>query len=236
MKPRSFSRIVRGSQILSFFTARACPVFLLRPRFAALLSIMIVLHACTTLQLPEYQAKPLARYPSSLSKDGLSVAIHPLTDGEENEKYFGTDLVSNGILLVFVIARNEGSSSFILKKDQFSLGNIDRLTESTSDRERFGSESGGKGVLLVGALLISLPLQFLGGKMISNATIIKQNFLVKELQTETLSPGKTTQGFVYFRLPEERVSQNQWHIHLEAVDLKTKETEPFNLSFQWDRR
>ena len=200
------------------------------------LFLMLLLPSCTTLELPDYPAQSFDRFPLSLTKAGLTVAVQPLTDVEEQNKYFGTDLVSNGILPVFVVAHNQSSFSFLLQKDSFSLGSKKPLADSTSDREKFGSETGAKTVGLIGAVLIALPLQFLAGKMGSDATVIKQNFLIKELQTKTLSSGKTAQGFVYFKLHNEPIAQDQWHIHLKSSELQSKQTHTFDYSFQWDRR
>lgn len=197
---------------------------------------MIGLQGCTTLELPDYQAKSIDHYSASLSKNGLSVAIHPLTDVEENKKYFGVDLLNKGILPVLVMAKNQSPSSFILKKERFSLGSKNPVSDSTNDRKRLGSEASGEALSLAGAMLISLPLMFIGGKMESDATVVKQNFLVKELHMETISPGKSTQGFVYFRLPKGTAPQKLWKIHLEAVNLQSKEITDFNLSFKWNRR
>jgi len=59
------------------FPAKMIPVLPLPLMLVAAIS-MIFLNACTTLELPEYHAKSFDHYPASLSKDGLSVAIHLL--------------------------------------------------------------------------------------------------------------------------------------------------------------
>lgn len=210
---------------------------LLRRILCWTLSLTILLNGCSTLHLPDYEAQPINNYSNFQVKDGLTVAIHPLTGKEEVLKYFGTDLLSSNILPVFVIAENRSSSSsFILSKERSTMKAGQLEVDFGTDSSKAASESGGETVQMVGVLLISLPLLFVGAKMISNATVIKHNFVVNELQMKTLSPGKVTHGFVYFQLPEERLVLDQWVIHLEALDLRSKDIKYFDIEFEWERR
>ena len=61
---------------------------------------------------------------------------------------------------------------------------------------------GGLAVTAVGSVLLSLPALFIGMKMVSDADNIEQNFAIKELKRQTVSPGQSAGGFVYFQLPD----------------------------------
>jgi hypothetical protein len=186
------------------------------------------------MQLPDYQSQPFNQYQHSQVNDGLAVAIHPIANKEESKKYFGVDLLSNNVLAVHVVAENRSSSSsFILSKDQFSMriGRSEKI--SASSPNKVGSGAGAKRMHIAGAALGSLPLLMVGGKMSSNASIIKHNFAVKELQKQILSPGETVEGFVYFQLPEKGDIQNQLTFHLEAQDLRNKVKKNFDYNYNY---
>lgn len=199
-------------------------------------ALSILLNGCATLHLPKYEPQSFDHYLCSQVKDGLAVAIHPLTDRREIRKYFGIDLLSAHILAVFVVAENRSSSlSFILSKDQFSLGAKQIETGFTSGFDQLTSESGSDAVSILGAIFIAPALILFGAKMDSDAAEINYNFAVKELQTKTLSPKEVTHGFVYFRLPDEYNVNDQWTVHLEAFDLRNKDSKSFNIPFEWER-
>ena len=85
-----------------------------------------------------------------------------------------------------------------MAKEQFSLRSQQTEASGVSQRNQLSSEVPGKVVAIAGAALISFPLFFVAGKLISDANAIKNNFALKELQAKTLSSGERTQGFVYF--------------------------------------
>lgn len=195
---------------------------------------IFIMNGCSTMHLPDYQSQPFSQYQHSQVKDGLAVAIHPLTTKEENKKYFGTDLLSANILAVLVVAKNRSSSSsFILLKDRFSMGIGQSEKNSVSGRNKISSETGGQVMAIAGATLISFPLLFIGAKMISDASVIKHNFAVKELQKKTISPGETVEGFVYFPLPEKEDIPGQLAFHLKAQDLKSKGIKKFDYTYNF---
>jgi len=210
-----------------------------RYMFARLLAVMILLEGCATTKLPEPETRPLNSYPYSQVKDGLAVAIQPLTNGQESEKYFGTNLLSNGILAVFVAAENHGSpSSFMLSKERFMLRAGQTEAYGVSGRGQI-EPGAGTAVAAVGNVgivvvpVLALPILIVGSNMLSNEEVIKHNFTVKELQAKTISDGEETHGFVYFQLLQGHAGPGQWTIHVEAVDLKSKDVKSFDFAFDW---
>ena len=76
------------------------------------LAFVFALSGCATKVIPAYQAKSVSAYSLKDTKDGLSIAVHAITDEKESDKYFGTNLIDSGILAVLVKAENAvGSSS-----------------------------------------------------------------------------------------------------------------------------
>lgn len=158
---------------------------------------------CSTLELPEYTAKPINQYPNMQTNDGLSIAIHSIVDKTESKTYFGIDLLDSNILALLVVAENRGgTASFVMSKEGFTLGGRGTFGDGTDRDERVGAEGTGEAIAMTGAILIAPLLIFTGAKMISDATIIKHNLTTIELRKTTISPGGGAQGFVYFELPE----------------------------------
>jgi hypothetical protein len=199
-----------------------------RQRPSCLIGLALLLSACSTLQLPDYE-KPQGVARSSQSDSGLEVFADALTAKAEIKRLFGVDLLSAGILPIFVSATNRSeSSSFLLTQEHFALssGTLDLRSGSTGADAK--SETLGTTFAMVGAAGSPLLL-LMGVKMVSNATVINQNFKTKEFHSTTISPGREAHGFVYFRIPKEAGESGIWSLHLEASELKTGGIRNFNL-------
>lgn len=172
-------------------------------KLACVGALSFVSFGCTTMNLPEYKAEQIEQYSNLQTKNELSIAIRPIIDKAESEKYFGVSLLDANILALFIIAENRStSSSFVISKEDFALGEHGVFSDELARDQRVGAEGSGKAVAVTGALLISPLLMFVGAKMVSDATVIKQNMTTKELTRRTISPGGRVEGFVYFDLPQ----------------------------------
>jgi hypothetical protein len=203
------------------------------------LATITVVGGCAAKKLPDPPAPSVVSYPYSQITDGLAVAIQPLTNAQESTRYFGTDLLSRGILAVLVSAENRDSqANFLLSKDRFALRAGQTEGSGVSGRGQIASGAGNAvatvgGVgMVVGPLLVA-PVAIFGLKMISDEEAIKHSFTTKELPTKTLAAGEETHGFVYFQLPQGHLGPGQWTLHLEAVDLKSKAVTNFDFVFDW---
>lgn len=197
--------------------------------------LLTLVNGCTTLQLPLYAPQPVDRYNNVQVKDGLAVAIQPMLDAEESEKYFGTNLLARNILPAFVVSENRhASSSFLLLKNRISLSAGQPALAGSPDKAR--SEAGAEALGWTSVALGSLPLAAIAVKMMSDATVINRNFKAQEFQTKTLSPGQTAQGFVYFQLPEGAKLPEQGTIRLEALEAMHKEVAHFEFTFLSERK
>jgi len=231
-----FSYVFFGVFRSCLFSRKARSKLRFRKMLVCVLSLVLVFNGCATMRLPEHEAQSFDQYKHAQVKSELAVAIQPLTDEKDIKEYFGTNLMSMNVLPIFITAENRNSSSsFILSKDRFSLGSA-QSAHNNLGQAGSGRESAGQSVAVVGAVLISLPMLFAGMKMVSDSTVIKHNLKVKELQTNTLSPGEKIQGFAYFQLPDKKTRPNQWNLHLEALDTRSKKTEGFDFTFALEGR
>lgn len=192
-------------------------------------SLMFLLTACTTLRLPEYRAQPVEHYHNSQTKDGLVMAIHPITKKAETKKWFGIDLLKKGVLpILVVLANRNASSSFAMSKDQVFIMDEETSGRITSKRNQVASSSGGEAALLVGTVLISLPLVIAGLKTASNADVVNRNLAEKELHKTTISPGEQVHGFAYFQIPKEKEITGRYHVIVKVSEVFTDEVTTFD--------
>src|SRR2546426_6445044 len=84
----------------------------------ALIALISALTGCTAARLPDYAPLAPDEYRHHATREGLTIAIHPMTQPSEIERYFGTDLLAHDVLPVAVVVRNENTkSSFIIQRD-----------------------------------------------------------------------------------------------------------------------
>jgi hypothetical protein len=192
-----------------------------RASLSLLLMICIGSYGCAPMQIPDYPKITAGSFRNATTKQDLSIAVRAMTDKKELEQYFGTDLSALKVLPVYVVAENRSlSTSFLLSKDNISLEH-----KVARDRIRQGSDSvagesrGGTAVAVVGVATLSPLLLLAGAKAISDATVVKQNLASKALETRTVSPGKSVDGFVYFTLPDGKVPLLDWSISLHVKEL-----------------
>ncbi len=195
------------------------------------------LMGCSTTELPPYQAQTFDTYQFSASNKGLTIALHPLTDKVESEKYFGKDLLAANILAGFLVVENRSpTSTFLLSNEKIQL----ESSKTGGRSEDIGDTTAGEigvGVVTAGALLIApaaLVLLPLAGILVSQANEVHHNYLAKEFQTQTLAAGEKTEGFVYFQLPEKKEDwPEQWTLYIESFDVKSKDNISLAIPFSW---
>ena len=230
--------MLRVSLSSCLFRVRIRPRFLLRRLLCSILSVAVFVSGCATMKLPEYKAQSIEAYPNSHVKDGLMVAVDPVTEESELKKYFGINLFAKGLLPVLVVAENRSkSSSFVLSKDQVFIQKAESNREHSSERKDVTSTGGGIAMATVGAALLALPLVVVGLKMSSNATVIENNLAEKQLYRTTVSPGHRVHGFTYFQIPKEKEFAPGHCVSVEALQLPAgnKVTFEFPLNLMADK-
>lgn len=221
-----------------------CRGRLFRVAAYSLLAIFILGCAgCKTLVLPAFKPNDAEKYSFKQVKDGLVVAMQPMTNHDENRKYFGHDLLSADILPVLIVVTNQNDTdSFLVVRDKCIVQQANApLTEKGTLAENGAAVSalGGTGIVLGlshGAGLLATggflwaPMIIISAKLGSDATIIKHNMIVHEFQTHTLSQGESIFGFLYVQLPEDSPVPDFLLIRLEATHLKSRTDRIFDFA------
>lgn len=230
------SRLLRLSSAKAFHNFQVCCSGIIIISF---LSLQVM--GCAAMQLSPYQNKPFSSFTNTMPKDNLNIAVQPMTDKGEQEKYFGRVLTDEAILPVFIIVENRNSSkSFVLNADLITLQN--KITKATCPRPvktDAAVTSGGEGMLWAAkaffilfpiGLIVALPLGSNGEKIIADATVIHHGLVDKGLYTHTLSPGKSVGGFVYFLLPGDKVNLKDLSLIVQSSELRTKTVQNFEFT------
>jgi hypothetical protein len=148
---------------------------------------------------------PAAAPPASVGtseENGLRLTVAPMLDKKETERYFGLDALHEGILILRLRAENGSPASTVLLRKQNMTLVADRGSgqEEQSAQQIERRSSTGKALGTAGAAVMSMPVLYLSIKLFSDASVIQQSFMKNEFRDQTLSPGRSADGFLYFKV------------------------------------
>ena len=166
--------------------------------YAGMMLVTMLAAGCSTPNNASYTPPSWLNTANTCEANGLKITADPIFGGARSRAYFDTDAIEEGIFPVHVIAHNSNPNATIL----FQKANLKLAIRSESNLSstvaRNGRGTDGAGVLLFNPLLAS-PLLI---PYIYNNEAIKYNFTRQELRDKALSPGQSTEGFVYFQIPK----------------------------------
>jgi hypothetical protein len=183
---------------------------------------------CATKRLPDYQSGTAMATALTVRDAGVEVSLDPFVESERTRKYFGIHASEEGIGVVFVrVSNGAPDRTYLVEKKNFQL-----IPAGAASGQDAGATSirrgtaGGEATAMVGAAvsgLGGLGLMFGGSSMVAHATEVQRNFVGKEMPNQTLAPGRTMEGFVYFQpLPK-----NGWNrgatMKINLTDTKSHE-------------
>lgn len=215
---------------------------------------VLSLAGCASIKPPDVRVQPASQYQLFQEKEGLKISIDPFLDEDKVKKFFGVDLLAEGILPVLVIAENYNTkNSYFLQKDNFllelaidesaalssqgvELSELKRQQEeieSAGERWREIAQAHGRPPLTPGSLEVNAVLAITGAIILYDkiATdrkmeVFKHNFIEKELMDKTLYPGRSHHGFIYFELQNVAVNSTS-AISIKAKNLQNNEVLTF---------
>lgn len=160
------------------------------------------LASCSTARMPEYTAPDSDMTSVSVVvSDGLQVTVDPFFDRERQKEFFAVDADAAGIAIIHLLFFNVSeASTFVLRKETFQLIRPRALGDKAvgrQDVERYWA--GDSSAAQIGVLFVS---PFSAAHLASEQSATQHNFTSKEFKDQTLSPGETAKGFVYFPLGE----------------------------------
>jgi len=140
-------------------------------------------------------------------------------------------LTDIGVLAVFIIAENRSpSQSFLLRDDRISL-----QSKTTNDalpkpvKTDVADDSGLEGSRKVGLGLAIVPMSLSLAQASMEIKAIQDSLFDKTLFTQSVSPGKSAEGFAFFKFPGNQITLNDLLLRIEASEESTQST----LSFEF---
>lgn len=159
-----------------------------------LAAIALSLPGCSqpyqVVEVPRYGAD---LYPSSQSKAGVTIAVDEIRTAQRAERYFGSNLISQGILPVNVVISNYSSQRVTMKSSDIILHQWKEVLDP-------------------------MPLELVvaaakreHGRVNSAAERQVDNFFQRSaFRDPVLLPNDTYNGVVYFALPEKKQPGTAW--------------------------
>ena len=175
---------------------------------------------------PDYPQMQPTAYKSHTEQHDLSLAAKALTDPKEVKKYFGANILKDGILPVHVVIVNGSKKdSYILLKE--NVGLLDSSEISSTKRRNVGHDA--KAMHDVGLILLSPLISAIGDTQAIGQT---ENFALKEFQRESIDPGQSVSGFIYFNRPDTCI--DALNIRITLLQPLTRQEITVDLKLQGD--
>jgi hypothetical protein len=187
---------------------------------------------CGTEKITDYQPPAPAISERTAEESGVELALDPFVEHERTEQYFDINAVGSGIAILHVrVVNKTADQTFLVEKKNFQLfvnGDDDELTADGKTIKR--SKAAGEAVAWVGAAALSYPMLFAGVAMVSRSSEIQRNFVSKEMADQTLSPGESMTGFIYFSPVKKHENWSRGAtVEVSLTETKTHQTTEFNL-------
>lgn len=178
-----------------------------------------------TPKLPDYPVRQPNEYKVSVERDGVSIGLEPVESVQDQMTYFHSALSPKGFLPVFVVIHNASKlDSLLLDKSAvtYALGN----PNGEAPKEMSGEQKAG----ILGVSAIPFVGVFIAAGMSQDAADVKQNLMLRELQSGTLSPGDTVHGFLYIPIPK-KGPRPRIHIHFPIAWTGSDQPSVLSLDF-----
>ena len=211
--------------------------------FIALIS-SISTNCAQQLQLKKATPQKTETYSFVTSNSGIQIAVDLYKDQAKLQEYFGCDLLSRGLLPVFVVIENQtASDGYILLPDGAKLlmsdqGNNQKNDGSQNDELTNARQNntnantiGAAAIAMLGAIgiAVALPIMFATENQVANEYDIGSNMEQKRLVTKTVYQGCSHSGFLYFNIGNKEALELLQGISLKAKNIRTNEMLPFTI-------
>ncbi len=199
-----------------------------RPLIPGLCGLMLLACAApvrSAQKFPDYPLRPPSDYIVSALQDGMSVGIEPVISVQDQLKYFHAAISPKGFLPVLVVIHNRSKlDSLLLDKGGISYG------LGNSDEPAPKENTAGQKTAIATTALIPFIGPFVAMGMAEDASEVKQNLVLRELQSGTLSPGETMHGFLYIPIPK-KGPRPKIHIQFPVAWAGSDRTSVLHLEF-----
>lgn len=192
---------------------------MIKNRLAGIAGIFVAL----SLLEPTYAETKFPDYPARKASDcavtgrsgELVVGVQPIEDLKDQKTYFNIESTPKGFIPVYIVLENGSSGdSFLFDRTAIKLGQ----GGSSGSSPKTTMNAGKTAAIDSGAVFLPLAGSIFGIIAFNKADAVRQNIMAKEVQSKTLSPGVSVQGFLYVPVPKKGP---RGKIHLQIPVTRT---------------
>jgi hypothetical protein len=218
---------------------------------AALTSLLTLfafaINSCAPIEMKKVVAQKSDYYSLTTLQNGMKISVDLYKEKERLKESFGCDLLSRGILPVFVVVENQNAEDgYILLNENAQLvmtggmtddnkenegQKTDELTKAWKKRQN-AEDNFGTAMVLFGAIGVAtfLPSMFSAEKKYGDEFEIRRNLEQKQIVTKTIYQGGSHSGFLYFNLGHEEDLSRLQGISLSIRNIRTNEITSFTIN------
>lgn len=186
-------------------------------RRAILAAVALLAGACTSFDLVRPPTREASLYPSAQTRQGVAIAIDVISDPGRVQRYFGANLLEEGILPIQLVASNHGERRVALRPSDVLLLRGSEVVDP---------------VPLERVMAIPKSQGLVTGE---TSRQIEAFFASIALRDAILAPGQTEQGVIFFNAPPKEKGGSRYFrvaslfprptlwLRLEATDLDSGE-------------
>lgn len=183
-------------------------------------ALLLSLTGGCTARIRDYQLAASSTSERTAQAAGVGVALDPFVEKARTENYFNIDAVANGIAILHVrVANKTTDQTFLVKKESFQLLRNGAGGLTSNGKKIECSSPALYTIGKVDTVVIALT-GLIGSAILSHSAEIQRNFTSKEMGDQTLSPGQSMEGFIYFA----PVNHGEDWTHTATVKINLTET------------
>jgi hypothetical protein len=191
------------------------------------LTVILLGAGCGTDRLPDYASNAPAATASTLQtgrESGMEIALDPFVEPQRTKQFFGINAAAEGIGIVFArISNHTTNQTFLVQKASFQLVPAGAASGQNAESKTIERDKNTGMVLeMVGAGGL---LGLAGASMVAHAAEAQRNFVSKEMPDQTLAPGESMEGFIYYTpVPKTGLWDRGATMKINLTDTKSHET------------
>jgi len=200
--------------------------------------LVFIVVSCADIDMKKVVVQAPDHYKFKSQQDGFRISVDPYTEKNRLQDYFGCDLISRGILPVFMNVENVSSEDgYIIMSDKAILLGIDAIKEGqditrqpnddlVKATKNFTSINKlGPTVPVIGVMALAiLPFGLASEKKFHDEVTIQRNLETKQLNyTKTIYQGDSQSGFLYFSIEKAEDLKKVQGVALIIKNIRTNE-------------
>ena len=215
---------------------------------SVLSGMLLGLLSCTTeVKIRKFDPPKSLDAKFTAERDGLRVSVDPYKEQNRLLDYFGYDLLSKGVLPIFVLLENlNAEDGYILVKERTGLvmmksPNYDQVSKIMGDNAVQKSPPthaqwlAWEPFLVTTIPVVGLPLAWEQGRRAKNDQLIRRNLEDKVILDKTIYPGSSHSGFLFFVLNTNKGAEGIRGIALCLKNIRSKEALFFMIEITSER-